>query len=178
MSDRLSKSAWIDHGLKTLAAEGPNGLKAGPLSTALNVSRGSFYWHFADLAAFHAEILRAWQERTTEQTIALLESGRAGQGRLKFLLRRAFKYGAGLDRAIRAWAATDPAVATAVAAVDNRRIAYIAGLLAAAGLPQARAEARARFLYWAYLGQAIVMDPGHASLSARELDEIGALFEH
>lgn len=178
MSDRLSKSDWIDHGLKTLAAEGPGGLKAGPLSAALNVSRGSFYWHFADLAAFHGEILRAWQDRTTEQAIQLLESGRAGPDRLKFLLRRAFRYGGALDRAIRAWAATDPTVAAAVAAVDTRRISYIAELLTAAGQPQPRAAARARFLYWAYLGQAIVMDPGHASLSPRQLDEISALFEH
>ena len=177
MSDRLSRFDWIDHGLKTLAVEGPAGLKAGLLAAALGVSRGSFYWHFADLAAFHGEILRAWQERTTEQTIQLMESGRAGPDRLKFLLRRAFKYGAALDRAVRAWAATDPVVAAAVATVDDRRIGYIEGLLTAAGQPLAKAQARARFLYWAYLGQAIVMAPGHATLSARQLDDISALFE-
>jgi hypothetical protein len=64
-----------------------------------------------------------------------------------------------------------------VAEVDSRRIAYIASLLTTAGQPDPQAQARARFLYWAYLGQAIVMDPGHAALSPRDLDEISALFE-
>ncbi len=177
MSDRLSRSDWIDHGLKTLAAEGPNGLKAGPLSAALKVSRGSFYWHFADLAAFHAALLAAWQERITEQTIQLLESEKAGPDRLRFLLRRAFHDRGGLDRAVRAWASHDSAVASAVAAVDTRRIDYIADLIAASGVEAARASERATFLYWAYLGRDGVMDPAHATLGASALNAISDLFE-
>jgi hypothetical protein len=48
MHDRLTKSGWIRHGLRTLAKDGPNALKVGPMSTKLKVSRGSFYWHFRD----------------------------------------------------------------------------------------------------------------------------------
>jgi len=36
---------------------------------------------------------------------------------------------------------------------------------------------RGAFLYWAYLGHAVVMDPRHASLSASALGEISDLFE-
>ena len=46
MTDRLTKSDWISHGLATLAKDGANALKVGPMADGLKVSRGSFYWHF------------------------------------------------------------------------------------------------------------------------------------
>ena len=173
MSERLTKSDWIDHGLKTLASEGPNGLKVGPMATKLKVSRGSFYWHFADIADFRAQLLAAWQARTTDEVIQDLEA-RAEPDRLKHLLRRAFNVRRSLDRAIRAWAAEDAEVAAAVAAADAGRVAYIAGLLEAAGVEAETAAHRATFLYWAYLGQAA---PRHASFAASAMDDISALFE-
>jgi AcrR family transcriptional regulator len=59
MSDQLSAKDWVDQGLKALASRGFTALKAEPLAKTLRVSRGSFYWHFADIAAFHAAILAA-----------------------------------------------------------------------------------------------------------------------
>jgi len=31
------------------------------MATKLKVSRGSFYWHFRDIADFRAQLLRRWQ---------------------------------------------------------------------------------------------------------------------
>ena len=174
---RLTKPDWIRHGLATLAGEGPGGLKVGPMATALKVSRGSFYWHFADIADFRAQLLAGWQATTTDQVIRDLEAENAEPDRLKPLLRRAFHGKRALERAVRAWAAQDAAVAAVVASVDARRIAYIADLLAAAGVERRRALRRTTFLYWAYLGQTLVMEPRHAALAPAELDEIGDLFE-
>src|ERR1700680_636047 len=64
MNDRLTKSDWIEHGLRTLASEGANALKVGPMAAKLKVSRGSFYWHFKDIADFRSQVLRSWRERT------------------------------------------------------------------------------------------------------------------
>jgi hypothetical protein len=33
MPDRLTKADWIRHGLRTLATDGPNALKVGPMAT-------------------------------------------------------------------------------------------------------------------------------------------------
>lgn len=178
MDDRLTKADWIRHGLKTLAAAGPNGLKVGPMATRLKVSRGSFYWHFRDIADFRSQLLQAWQERTTDEVIQELEAGKAEPDRLKHLLKRAFTTKPRLDRAIRSWAAEDKDVAAIAACVDARRIAYIAKLLVAAGVASRRARARAAFLYWAYLGQALVRDPRHSTISALAMDDIGGLFEN
>ncbi len=176
MYDRLTKSDWIDHGLRTLAKDGPNALKVGPMATALNVSRGSFYWHFRDIGDFRSQILRSWQERMTDQIIRKI-ADKAGPERLRQLMRRAFVEQPHLDRAIRSWAAEDEAVAAVVASVDASRVAYIAKLLVAAGVGSRRALSRAAFMYWAYLGQALVLGPSHASVSASAIDDISDLFE-
>lgn len=178
MKDRLTNLDWINHGLRTLANEGADALKVGPMATKLNVSRGSFYWHFRDIADFRSQILRSWQERATDQVIREIEAEEAEPDRLKHLMRRAFDVKRGLDRTLRSWAAEDEEVATIVASVDASRIAYIAKLLAAAGVESKQALSRAAFLYWAYLGQAIVMDSRHSSISASAIDDISGLFEN
>src|SRR5215831_4678131 len=103
MDDRLTKSDWIEHGLRTLASDGANALKVGPMATQLKVSRGSFYWHFRDIADFRSQVLRCWQERTTEQVIRDLDAT-AEPDRLRHLMRRAFVTKRSLERAIRSWA--------------------------------------------------------------------------
>ena len=74
MTDQLSAKDWLDQGLKTLAESGFTALKAEPLAKAMGVSRGSFYWHFADIGAFHAAILKHWRDVAAEQIIANLEA--------------------------------------------------------------------------------------------------------
>jgi AcrR family transcriptional regulator len=177
MTDRLAKSDWISHGLRTLAAEGANALKAGPMAEGLKVSRGSFYWHFRDIADFRAQLLQAWQEQATDRVIRDLEAQRDRPDRLKQLMRRAFASRRSLDRAIRSWAAENREVAAVVSSVDARRVAYIAKMLAAAGVEGQKAQRRAAFLYWAFLGQRMVMDPRHASIAPAALDDISDLFE-
>ena len=177
MSDRLTKAEWIRHGLRTLANDGYGALKVGPMASGLNVSRGSFYWHFRDIADFRSQVLRSWQERSTDQVIRDLDAREGEPDRLKDLMRRAFSGTRKLDRAVRSWAAEDADVAAVVASVDGRRVARIAKLLAEAGVDGEQAGHRAAFLYWAYLGQPVVMDASHASMPAEALDDISDLFE-
>jgi AcrR family transcriptional regulator len=177
MNDRLTKSDWLRHGLRTLANDGANSLKVGPMAAKLKVSRGSFYWHFRDIADFRSQLLRSWQERSTDQVIQQLEAEKADPDRLKHLMRRAFNVKRELDRAIRSWAAEDDDVAAMVASVDAARVAYIAKMLVAAGVEGQRARSRAAFMYWAYLGQTIVMDSRHSSITAMAIDDISDLFE-
>src|SRR5476651_1042530 len=177
MTDRLTKDDWLKRGLKTLATDGAHALKVGPMAAKLKVSRGSFYWHFKDVADFQSQILRVWRERSTDQVIRELEAGKALPDRLKHLMKRAFAGRRDLERAIRSWAAEDAAVARVVAAVDARRVAYIAKMLVAAGVEGRKAPPRATFLYWAYLGQPLVTEPRHTAVTAAALGDVANLFE-
>lgn len=162
MADQLSAQDWIDFGLKTLAKSGFTALRAEPLAKAMGVSRGSFYWHFADIGAFHAAILERWREVATEQIIAGVEAARAknkDEDPLSVLLRLTFGSKHVLEKAVRSWAANDARARAAVAAVDRRRLDYIEGLLKQAGLAEEVARARAQILFWAFFGYALTDQP-------------------
>jgi AcrR family transcriptional regulator len=174
--DRLTRTAWLDHGLRILARQGAGALKVGELAAGLNVSRGSFYWHFKDIGDFRLQLLTRWQERTTDQVLEQTDASTTGAARLTHLMKLAFNEDRSLDRSIRAMASTDAAVATMVASVDARRIAYMAKVLSEAGVESRRALSRAEFLYWAYIGQSAVMDPRHDSITERDIDDLSALF--
>lgn len=158
MADQLSAQDWVDLGLKTLAKSGFTALKAEPLAKAMGVSRGSFYWHFADIGAFHAAILARWREVATEQIIAGVEAARNGQkgeDPLAVLLKLTFGSKLALEKAVRSWAANDARARAAVVAVDRRRLDYIESLLKQAGLDDDAARARAQILFWAFFGYAL-----------------------
>jgi AcrR family transcriptional regulator len=155
MPDRLTARDWIDFGLTTLAREGADALKADVLARKLGVSRGSFYWHFRDLAAFHARVIEQWKEVATDAIIADIERYQSLEARLEALLRHAFGDGAALEVRMRAWAESNAAAARALDHIDRRRRGYIERLLVEAGIAPAVAATRTQVLYWAYLGAAL-----------------------
>jgi AcrR family transcriptional regulator len=171
MTDQLSAKDWLDQGLKTLAKSGFTALKAEPLAKAMGVSRGSFYWHFASLGAFHAAILKHWREVAAERVIANLEAAENASP-LPTLLRQAFGGKLALEKAVRSWATFDPAARTAVQATDRRRLDYIEGLLRAAGLAPGAARARAQILYWAFVGFALSDEALPPAKQRAVLDEL------
>ena len=152
MADQLSAEDWLHQGLKTLAKSGFTALKAEPLAKAMGVSRGSFYWHFADIGVYHAAILRHWRDVAAEQVIADLEAVSKDRDAVALLLRQAFSSPPALENAVRTWATVDPAARAAVQAIDQRRLGYIETMLRRAGFSAEVARARAQILYWAFLG--------------------------
>ena len=172
MTDQLSAKDWLDQGLKVLASRGFTALKAEPLAKAMGVSRGSFYWHFADIGAFHAAILKHWRDVAAEQVIANLEASAKSENPLPLLLGRAFGGRLALENAVRTWAAIDPKARAAVQAIDRRRLSYVENLLRQSGLSHDVARARAQILYWAFLGFALSDKPLPQARQQVVLDEL------
>jgi AcrR family transcriptional regulator len=172
MTDQLSAKDWLDQGLKTLARSGFTALKAEPLAKAMGVSRGSFYWHFADIGAFHAAILKHWREVAAEQIIANLEAASDHDNPLSLLVHQAFGGKLALENAVRSWAAHDPLARSAVQAIDRRRLSYVEHLLRASGLSPGAARARAQILYWAFLGYALSDKPLPRARQQAVLEEL------
>ena len=175
MTDQLSANDWLDQGLEALAHSGFTALKAEPLAKAMGVSRGSFYWHFADIAAFHAAILKHWRDVAAEQVIANLEAASGTANPLPRLLRGAFGGQPALENAVRTWASFDPKARAAVRAIDRRRLSYVENLFRANGLPPAVARARAQIFYWAYLGYALSEQKLPKARQAAVIDELLAI---
>jgi AcrR family transcriptional regulator len=170
MTKRLTVQDWIDFALTSLAHEGFNALKADVLARKLGVSRGSFYWHFTDLGAFHARVIEHWKQMATEAIIADIERFQSAEERLDALVRHAFGRGAGLEIRMRAWADNSAEAAQAVSDIDRRRQEYIEQLLVRAGIALPLAATRARLLYWTYLGAAL----SRTRLTGERLDRMVA----
>src|ERR1700741_408236 len=54
---RLSADDWIEAGFAVLADSGPNSLRVEALCERLNVTKGSFYWHFTDMPTYSNELV-------------------------------------------------------------------------------------------------------------------------
>jgi AcrR family transcriptional regulator len=167
MTERLTREQWVDAGLKALARQGFTALKADLMAKELGVSRGSFYWHFADLDSFHRAVTERWQVRATEWIMADIDR-LLPQQRLPALLFRAFHTDVSLEMAIRAWAFSAEPVRDAVAQVDAMRLDYTGDLLAAEGVPAE--PSKAKMIYWTYLGFAL--SGGDARQAGPVLDEL------
>lgn len=154
---RLAPSDWIRAGFRRLAAEGADGLRIDKMAADLGATKGSFYWHFADIGALRAAMLAGWEEVATRRLTALVNaSGQDGAGKLALLTALVAREppaelgGPGVEPAIRAWARTDPQARAVQARVDHQRLHDLSGWFAEAGDP--RPEASARMLYATILG--------------------------
>lgn len=174
MLRRLSRDDWIRAGLRALARDGFTALKADVIAKRLAVSRGSFYWHFADVAAFETAVMRRWRDVMAEAIIRDLERLGPSQ-RLRHLVRLALDADPRLEIAMRAWASSDRRAQALLRAVDRRRLAYIERMLADGGVAAGDVAPRAQILYWTYLGFVLSAKPLGAKARDRLVDELAAL---
>lgn len=120
---RTPRSKWIEQGLRALAAGGPDAVRVEPLARALGVTRGGFYWHFADRSALLEEMLDTWERATTDEVVERLErEGGDASAKLRRLLALTSSSVLRTDLAVRDWARRDPAVAERLRRIDNRRM--------------------------------------------------------
>lgn len=150
---RLSKQDWLTAALAALAEGGVGAVAVEPLAQRLGVTRGSFYWHFADRNALLHEALQWWELQGTEAVIERVNGIAEPRERLRTLLRIAITEDptSGLEPALVAHA-DDPAVAPALHRVTQRRIAFLTDVYAELGLPAPRARYQAVSAYAAYVG--------------------------
>lgn len=178
-----AKSAedWVGAAFRVLARQGVDGVKVEPLAEELGVTKGSFYWHFADRGALLNALLAEWERVATLRVIEELDRyEEAPHGRLNHLMTMAVSHpdAARIEQAIRAWGARDRTVRKALERVDDRRVDYVRAMLVAAGVDRTRAARRSHLMYLALLGEYAVVSHGGAPQPAavwRELVDLALL---
>ncbi|KZK77175.1 Bacterial regulatory protein, tetR family [Pseudovibrio sp. Ad46] len=156
---KLSALDWIKGGFRSLAANGPQSLKAEALARTLKVSKGSFYWHFKDVAALKKAMLDHWEQLATQQIIAQVDAGSpAPKQRLYDLIEIAasevsLEYGAtGVSSAIRNWAQFDDLAGAYMSKIDQRRLEYVEQLFSQIPQTQRNAKINSQILYATLIG--------------------------
>jgi len=169
---RVPRGTWIEHGLRALADGGPDAVRIEPLARALGVTRGSFYWHFADRNALLQAMLDSWERSTTEGVIRLLErEGGDAAAKLRRLIALTSRRVLLTDLAIRDWARRDNAVAARLSRVDNRRMEYLRSLFSGLGGDDGDAEARALLTFSLLVGNHFIA-AGHDGRSRADVVEV------
>lgn len=156
---RLQPSDWVWAGFRALVQGGIEALRVEPIARELATTKGSFYWHFSDLAALRAAMLKAWEKvATTDITSAVRQSGLPARQQLLLLVEKVsippnFDVGGdAVEPAIRDWGRTDPLARQVLERVDRQRLADLRGFFSAAGLSGAAAEQAAVVLYATVIG--------------------------
>ena len=65
---------WIDAATEVLTERGIDSVRLDALARQLEVTRGSFYWHFRDREELLRRVLQSWRERNTEQLTHRLQN--------------------------------------------------------------------------------------------------------
>jgi AcrR family transcriptional regulator len=126
---RLTRDDWLDAAFDAVVEGGFDNVRVLALADTLGVTRGSFYWHFADHADLVAALLARWREREIGPD-RRLQSGTTAdpEADLLQLLDVALAHvGADLEDmrfelAVRGLARRDATVAKLLVEVDQARI--------------------------------------------------------
>lgn len=147
-SSRLTPDDWLKAGLRAIAKSGPEALKAEPLASQLNVSKGSFYWHFRDVPAYHETLLSYWEDKTAGTAAQLFEADKNPVTRLRSLAQT-FATLNRTENAVRSWANAHKGARKSVNRVDAARLKVFERTLAEIGISNPE---MARILYAAAIG--------------------------
>jgi AcrR family transcriptional regulator len=168
---RRDGAAWIDAAFDALAGGGIDAVRVEPLAKALGITKGSFYWHFADRRALLDATLDAWMQGR----VAAIRQQAAARGAPAAVLREladlytrnANARGLAIELAIRALARSDDGAAKAVRGVDRERLQHVGELFAALGWARGAAQARA-VLFYSYLFGQSLLDAQAVPAAARD----------
>lgn len=171
----LDRAAWIAAAWVALGRSGVEGVRVEPLAASLGVTKGSFYWHFADRGALLDALLEDWERRATAAVIVRVDaSSDDPRERLRelVLFTTSVREAPDAEHAIRAWGAVDSAARKKLDRVDARREAYVTDLLIAAGLSPDVAAVRAHLVYLALIGEYSRVAHGGAHTSRDAWEEL------
>ncbi len=149
----LLPSDWANAALVAIAADGIDKLSIERLAKTIGVTKGSFYWHFADRSALIISAAETWERLGTDDVITAMTVIEDPRQRLRALFEVSFgddKSGP-TDTAM-ASRADDALIGAIVRRVTAKRINFLGNIFTETGHTPPMAAQKARLAYAAYLG--------------------------
>lgn len=151
---RLSVDDWVQAGFGILADQGLKALTIDRLCRRVGATKGSFYWHFTDMAAYRAALVGAWATLRDEdrEHFDELQALPPRQRLLEMMTALVSPRHWMLERAMREWARSEPNVAAAVRDSDRRVVAAVRRAFLDHGFGDEDADVRANATFAAGIG--------------------------
>lgn len=149
----LSAEDWAEAALQAMAAGGLDAVAVEPLARQLGVTKGSFYWHFANREALLHAALELWERRETLDIVSGLDQVTDPQERIFTVFRRANASNTAGRLYLALAAASDhPAVGECVRRVSQVRLEYLHQCYRELGLDEDDARLWSTFAYATFIG--------------------------
>ena len=143
-SPEPSANPWLAGAYEVFTRDGLSAIKVEALARELGLTKGSFYWHYANRQALIDAVVRRWEFELTDVFITLSESaGLSPEDRIRALFAAvAQRQSERRGEMLLYTEARDEQVQDAVARVSQRRILFLASLLEETGHDHAEALRR------------------------------------
>ncbi|MDX1625025.1 MAG: TetR/AcrR family transcriptional regulator [Wenzhouxiangellaceae bacterium] len=149
----LTASDWEAAALDLVAEKGVAGLAVEPLARRLGITKGSFYWHFANRDELLQRALDRFERKDVEHLEKSLGSAQPADERLaEFILRTSRQNRSHQIHAALCSASEHPLVAPVIVRITRRRLDFLAQAFRELGLDEDSATHRARLTYTSYVG--------------------------
>lgn len=129
---RLTRDDWLDAAFRAAVDGGMGAVRVLTLAQSLGVTRGSFYWHFADHAELVSALIDRWYQRTVSADQAELPNGqRDPAASILQILDSAIAHSVQdrdhdrFEQALRSLASKDSTVAALMEKVDRARLQLV-----------------------------------------------------
>ena len=163
----LTPADWEQAALELIADKGVSGLGVEPLARRLDITKGSFYWHFPGRNELLVAALERWENQDRQHLKVSLGAEMSPSQRLsQFVWRTSQQTLTHRIYLALCAAPEDPRIGPVLKRVTARRIRYLAAAVEELGLEPSAARQRANLLYSSYVGylqlqaQELVPNPG------------------
>lgn len=149
----LCAEDWERAALELISEQGVPALAVEPLARRMGITKGSFYWHFANREALLEKALLRWEEHDLRNLAKSLGEIDHPRDRLISFFRRVGKEKLthGVYSELCA-AAGHPQVEPVLERVANRRMDHLSAAFRELGFPEVQSRHQARLTYSVYLG--------------------------
>ena len=149
----LSAGDWEQHALVLIAEKGIRAVAIESLAKRIGVTKGSFYWHFANRDALLEQSLLRWEKHDEANLLTSLGAIADPRERLCSFFRQTGREKLTHDvYSALCTAADHPKVEPLLERVAERRMNHIQKAFEEIGFSSAEASHRARLTYSTYLG--------------------------
>jgi AcrR family transcriptional regulator len=168
----VSPNDYFRAGRELLAHGGIKAVTIANLCERLQVTKGSFYYHFRNGEDFLDRLLDDWLAEHVARRTAVADAHTDPMERLQVLKRFAVEREHETEAAIRAWARADQRAAEVQRQIDQTRITYAVQTYVDLGVPPDRALTFAQLSVVVLAGTQNLMGTVDVDMLARITDEL------
>ncbi len=152
---QLQRFDWLLKALEIFIEEGIEAVRITRIADELDVTRGSFYWHFSNREDLIEALVEYWKSHNTNAIVeSVSNAGSLGEGIFRFFetCLDTQLFDPRLDLAVREWARRVPEIRQQLDAADQIRVKALTDFYQRFDYQMPEAFIRARVIYFAQIG--------------------------